>query len=66
MRKGFWDRQGGKHCKSLEESVRFKVSVKNFDFGKRMTLFCHYFIRNGVEQSRYVESVSFSLDNVIK
>ena len=43
---------GGKHCKSLEGNLRSKaVFWSKTDFGKRMTLFRCYFIRNGVEQS---------------
>ena len=44
---------GGKHCESLGGNVRSKAVFfdKNFDFGKRVTLFRRYFIRNGVEQS---------------
>ena len=36
MRKGFWDRQGGKHCKSLEGNVRSKgvFSSKTLILGK--------------------------------
>ena len=44
----------------------FFFFVKSFDFGKRMTLFGRYFNRNGVEQSLYLKSVSFCLNNVIK
>ena len=68
---------GGKHRKSLEGNVRCEGSVKlffflkNFDFGKRIPLFRRFFfffffIRHGVEQSWYVETVSFSLNDVIK
>ena len=58
-RKGFWDRWDW-----CEGSVKL-FFVKNFEFGKRIALFHHYFIRNGVEQNWHMESVSFSW-NVIK
>ena len=54
MRKGFWDRQGANIASRWKEINGLKLFfffVKNFDFGKRMTFFRRYIIRNGVEQS---------------
>ena len=46
--------------------VKLFFFVRNFDFGKRITLFRCYFTRNGFKQSSYAESVILSLNNVIK
>ena len=44
-RKELWDRQGGKHCKSLEGNIRRKVvSTSKNDFGESSTLFRRRFI----------------------
>ena len=51
---------------TISYNVTFAFFVKNFDFGKRITGFRRYFIRKEVEQSWYVESVGFCLNNVIK
>ena len=48
LRIELWDRQGGKHCKSLEGIVLRKVALryKKNDFGARSTVFRRRFVAN--------------------